>query len=287
VLTAAERYFGSYTNGLFRDPRVELIVADGREYLARRSERYDVIVSDLFVPWQAGAGSLYTREHYATVRARLSEGGLFAQWVALYQVSERELAIIVRTMLDVFPHVTLWRGDFLPDKPIVVLVGQEGDAPLDPAAVAANVRRIRGSADMDARDAVAFTALMYAGNLALNDDLFRDAAVNTDDRPVLEYLAPRTQRDVRAGRAAWLTLGALDTFYDRLFTRLPPERDPHLRALSHQQIGFVRAGEALHRAFTFQRLGRVEEARALAARFVDSVPYDVAAAFDDRLAPLR
>ena len=28
------------------------------------AETYDVIVSDLFIPWQAGAGSLYTREQF-------------------------------------------------------------------------------------------------------------------------------------------------------------------------------------------------------------------------------
>lgn len=286
VLTAARRHFAPFIGGLFEDPRVTLVTADGRQHLAASDARFDVVVSDLFVPWQAGAASLYSREHFATVRAHLADGGLFAQWLPLYQVSERELAIVARTMLEVFPQVTLWRGDFQPDHPIVALVGQEAGAALDPETLAANVHRIAGSARMDERTAVAFTALTYAGNLSLNEEIFRAAPVNTDDRPVLEDLAPRTHRDAVAGRAGWLTLGALDAFYARLFARVPPEDDPYLARLTPEQIAWVRAGASLHRAFTWQHVGRAEEAAPLVERFREAVPWDVYTAFRERIALL-
>ena len=58
VVSAAERHFQPYAGGLFNDKRVELVVEDGRNYLAATREKFDVIIADLFVPWEAGTGSL-------------------------------------------------------------------------------------------------------------------------------------------------------------------------------------------------------------------------------------
>ena len=62
-------------------------------------------------------------------RARLAPGGLFCQWLPLYQLSEAELRVVLATFLDVFPHAALFRGDFYGRFPIVALVGYEGAAP--------------------------------------------------------------------------------------------------------------------------------------------------------------
>ena len=61
---------------------------DARNFLRATSERFDVIVADLFVPWQAGTGALYAREHFEAARAHLAPGGLFCQWLPLYQLGE-------------------------------------------------------------------------------------------------------------------------------------------------------------------------------------------------------
>ena len=50
------------------DPRVTVVVDDARHYLARTDLRFDVIVSDLFVPWESRTGYLYTVEHYRAAR---------------------------------------------------------------------------------------------------------------------------------------------------------------------------------------------------------------------------
>ena len=89
-----------------------------------------MIVADLFVPWQAGAASLWTREHFAAVRARLAPGGLFCQWLPLYQLG----AARVRDDPRRLPRrrsrdAALFRGDFYGRFPIAALVGFEGAAP--------------------------------------------------------------------------------------------------------------------------------------------------------------
>ena len=133
-MKASRKHFAPYVNGLFEDPRAVVIPEDGRNHLLGSGETYDVIVADLFNPWKAGTGGLYTREHYRVARDRLAPGGLYAQWLPLFQLSQDEFGIIARTMLEVFPQVTFWRGNFRAGKPIALLVGRTDDAPLDPAS---------------------------------------------------------------------------------------------------------------------------------------------------------
>ena len=37
-------------------------------------ERFDMVNADLFVPYRSGAGSLYSKEHFESVRDRLAPG---------------------------------------------------------------------------------------------------------------------------------------------------------------------------------------------------------------------
>jgi spermidine synthase len=60
------------------DPRVHLIVNDGRNELLRagRDGRppWDVIASQPSHPWRIGAANLFTEEYFALARAALSPG---------------------------------------------------------------------------------------------------------------------------------------------------------------------------------------------------------------------
>ena len=111
VIEASNKYFTGYLNNLFQDKRVSIFAEDGRNFLLGTDESYDVIIADLFVPYKAGTGSLYTQEHYETAKMRLNKNGFYAQWLPLFQLSENEFAIIAKTMLQVFPQVTLWRAE--------------------------------------------------------------------------------------------------------------------------------------------------------------------------------
>src|SRR5262249_43189186 len=64
----------------FENPALHVHVADGRRFVLITTNRYDVIVGDLFHPAQDGAAFLYTREHFTAVRERLAPRGLFCQW---------------------------------------------------------------------------------------------------------------------------------------------------------------------------------------------------------------
>jgi spermidine synthase len=131
VAEAARQDFAEWNARVVDDRRVEVVVDDGRNYLASTPAAFDVIVGDLLVPWRPAEAPLYTREHFASVRAALTADGVFCQWLPLYQLSPDQLAIIARTFLDVFPSATLWRGNFDPGAATLALVGQRGAGPLE------------------------------------------------------------------------------------------------------------------------------------------------------------
>ncbi len=171
---------------------------------------------------------------------RLKPGGIYVQWVPLYQVSVVELSIIARTMGEAFLQLTYWRGDLYPERSILALVGSLDTAPLDMAVLRDNARAT--AIDPGQPDAY-FEAMglrFYAGNAA--SGLFSDAPLNTDNYPLIEYQAPRTHRAVLTGSANWVTGKARDELYDSLAQALPPARDPYLTGLDEAQLGLVEAG---------------------------------------------
>src|SRR5262249_38963861 len=68
------------------NPKVHLIFGDAREFLLTTANTYDVIASEPSNPYRAGTASLFTREFYDAVAARLTAQGVFAQWVQAYEV---------------------------------------------------------------------------------------------------------------------------------------------------------------------------------------------------------
>lgn len=246
VAAAARAFFAPWNGGLLERPDVRLVLDDGRRYLAEGRDRFDVIVSDLFIPWHAGAGNLYTREMYTTVARRLAAGGLFCQWLPLYQLTREEFDMIARTFLAVFPHVSLWRADFYPDRPVLGLVGQPAPRAVDFEYISKRLDQLPAWG----RDPLLATprglAMLYAGDLTAAADLFDAAPLNTDDRPRIEFTAPRLTRINAAGDKDWFTGEALAAFYDTLATRDRGTPDALLPA-SPALADARRAGAALYR----------------------------------------
>ena len=126
VLTLCRDGFPRDRGGLFTDPRSRVYLTDGRVFLAAQRQAYDIILGDLFVPWREGLAGLYGLEYFRQVRAALDEGGLFCQWVPLYQVRREDFMLVARTFLAVFPEAYLVRNSFSVRNPAVALVGRKG-----------------------------------------------------------------------------------------------------------------------------------------------------------------
>jgi len=109
VLEAAP-FFSETNRDVLADPRVGLVINDGRNFLTTSRERYDVIRLDPPELHTAGVVNLYTREFYELARDHLAEGGVFSIWVNNVMTPEDALWMLVRTIQDVFPYVSVWHG---------------------------------------------------------------------------------------------------------------------------------------------------------------------------------
>jgi len=93
------------------DPRVTTHVEDGRFFLSAARKKYDIITAEPPPPMMAGVVNLYTREYFALMRDRLTDGGMVTYWLPVFELSERDAKAVIRAFVDVFPHASLWTGD--------------------------------------------------------------------------------------------------------------------------------------------------------------------------------
>ena len=207
VAQAARRFFAKANKRALDDPRLRLIVSDGRNHIALTRERYDVIISEPSNPWMAGVSALFTRDFFLLARERLTPGGLFCQWAHVYNMSERDLKTVIASFLDAFPGASL----FLLNEGDVLLLGRAGadSLRLDAVALARRMQEGRVGEDLDevhVRSPFAFASLLTLPPAALAS-YARGADRHSDDRPVLEFRAPR-QLHANTGRQNALRLVA-------------------------------------------------------------------------------
>lgn len=84
----------------FDDPRLDMQVGDGRDFLLRTDEQLDVVVIDTLRQQSGYSGNVYSKEFYELVRDRLAPDGLLAEWMP----TQRTL----NSALEAFPYVTMF-----------------------------------------------------------------------------------------------------------------------------------------------------------------------------------
>jgi spermidine synthase len=260
VITAAKKYMTNvdgddYTGGLFNDPRATVLVEDGRHHLMATNQQFDMINADLFVPFRSGAGSLYTREHFESSKKRLTPDGVFVQWLPLYQLTENEFSIIARTMIEVFDQVSMWRHNFQPGSEVVALIGHQKGQTIPASDIDSRADKLYAVAGKDHNDLMRLNLpldpqtilLFYGGNLTAARELFEGYPLNTDDRPVIEYQAPRSYRNQDGSKSPWFVGAPFADFVDKVQTLCPPDSDPLLANRSVENRRLPLAGSAFHR----------------------------------------
>ncbi|MDX2103568.1 MAG: fused MFS/spermidine synthase [Alphaproteobacteria bacterium] len=93
----------STIHATINDPRVQIHMADGRMFLNRSEERYDIIATAPFFPWHNYAGYLYSREMFQTIAERLAPGGVFCTLNDHWFSPEMRMGQL-RTFAEAFPY---------------------------------------------------------------------------------------------------------------------------------------------------------------------------------------
>jgi len=178
------------------DPRVRLILDDGRHHLVRAASdagpRYDVIASQPSHPWRAGAANLFTEEFFRLVRASLTDGGCFALWINGFSMDPESLLAVVASFERVFPGSQLIDASKRGKRDDLLLLGGLHPLRADPPVLAERLAAapladrlavfgIRGVPDL----------LSYFEGPASAFASLAPGAANTDDNAFVETRVPR------------------------------------------------------------------------------------------------
>jgi spermidine synthase len=195
---------------VWKDPRFKIRFDDARQDLLRHPQKYDVIISEPSNPWISGVSNLFTLDFYQLARKRLNSHGIFCQWFHFYNLDPEDLRRQLRTFAQAFPKTSLWMvpqkdGELSLSGDLIIL-GSDLEPALDsPAFIgrleSPDVARDLASANCcgpdenrenpTKRDRWWFRSLRLLGD----QDLRRFAGLgplNTDNRPLLEFSAPRS-----------------------------------------------------------------------------------------------
>jgi tetratricopeptide (TPR) repeat protein len=193
----AAPYLTELNRGGLRDNRVHIIIDDARHYLLSTQDTYDLIVSEPSNPWVAGVASLFTDEFYSSIRGHLRVGGMLVQWVQAYSIFPEDLKMVLATVANRFPEVSVWRGQWVD----LILLAQS-----EPAVLSLDrIKHFWATPQLqdDYQELSLSKPESIIGYYLLGDwDLRRlvnGAFINTDDLTRLEYRSPRAIFDEKAG----------------------------------------------------------------------------------------
>jgi predicted membrane-bound spermidine synthase len=82
------RFFMPVNYRAFTDERSHIWFDDAKAYFASAGDQYDFIISEPTNPWVSGVSSLFTVEFYREVKRYLKPGGVLAQWIQGYELSD-------------------------------------------------------------------------------------------------------------------------------------------------------------------------------------------------------
>src|SRR5262245_53655476 len=94
-----------------RDGRAHLYLEDGRFFLQRTRDRFDLITGEPPPPRTPGAVNIYTEQYFRLIHDRLADGGIATYWLPVARPDPgTDVNTIVRAFCDVFADCSLWNA---------------------------------------------------------------------------------------------------------------------------------------------------------------------------------
>lgn len=199
VVKVALEFFKHINLGDKLEDEVNMVYMDAKNYIHLTGSSYDVILNDSIHPRSfAENASLYTKEYFESAKERLNKNGMIISWIPTYSMPVSVVKSIVGTMLDVFPHVTLWC--LTPNlAPLVLVAGSEQQQYFSPKHIEDELLKPA------VRDSLSKTNIyndldVLSCYIADENDLracIKGFSINSDYAPFVEFttdgVVPRTQ----------------------------------------------------------------------------------------------
>ena len=253
-------WFGDRVKRAYEDSRSNIIIDDAKSYFSGQQRKYDAIVSEPSNPWVSGIGALFSQEFYRFVPRFLKDGGIFVQWLQMYEINENLVGSVLNAMLpefeDVHGYLTNY-GDLL----LVASHRPLTDTPDFDSLVRGAFREDLGYINIDAGSQLDFRQVADKRLLEAFARLY-DYPANSDYFPILSLEAPRTRfRGMQAEqivRMPYMDVPVLEW----LGVREPPSLDVKLPTDSHFPAdNSANDARALARALAMGDFAALEEVK--------------------------
>jgi spermidine synthase len=194
VPRAASAYFSEPNFDVLRNPKVHVLIDDGRHYLMTTRERFDGITVDPLDPWVKGAANLYTKEFLEVMKQHLNKGGVVTMYIQLFQTDLEAVKSSVATFFEVFPNGTIWGNPYQGQGHDMVLLGQVEPLRIDLDEMEQRIGYRGGSKLAQSLTEVGMESPVdlfarYAGRRSDLTEWLRNIPLNRDRNLRMQYLA--------------------------------------------------------------------------------------------------
>ncbi len=129
VIEFSKQYLPGIGDGAFDDPRLEVVIADGADFMRAEGETFDVIIVDSTDPVGPGV-TLFTDTFYGHAKRRLNPGGIIVTQNGVPFMQGRELTDTLRAFQSLYADATCYLTQ-IPSYvcgPMAMGWGSDGDA---------------------------------------------------------------------------------------------------------------------------------------------------------------
>jgi len=107
LIKLCQKFLPEINRGIFKNPKLKIFTTDGRKFLSKGKEKFDVIISDLTAPLiNPPSYLLFTKEFYKIIYDRLNKDGIFSlQADSTDHLNNKIFTSVYRTVEKVFPIV--------------------------------------------------------------------------------------------------------------------------------------------------------------------------------------
>jgi spermidine synthase len=203
-------FFHADADRIMRSPLSHIVIDDGRFFMERSNQQYDVIAIDPPPPVEAaGSSLLYSKQFYSIAKIHLAPDGILQQWFPQGTHDPELLASVAKSLRESFPYVRVfhsiqgWGYHFL---------ASQSPLPSPSAATLASHMPASAVADMLEWGPEPDAEQQFAA--VLNQELSLDGLIDKapgvpplqDDRPLNEYYILRRVQDPEYRRGVWLRI---------------------------------------------------------------------------------